>query len=218
MDPESLHQKVGGTEVQRLPVMPLSSGAVSGVDTLRRLCVDHAQGVIEIPSMRSVLQQVEGVLPELLDDERGWSGLKIVRAGTLSRLHRRFGNGFRVFLHRVDPCFEGQPFYHYHQWPMIVKVLEGAYEMGIGAAGGSEAPSIICAIKEIRAPFQYEMPNKNGWHYTRALGDQPTWSLAIIGEPWDRPQPYGATPEVEDVLLEEKRAMLAKFRSFYPKG
>lgn len=163
--------------------------------------------------MFTVLEQVEQELPQLLMEEEGWHSLHVTHDHPhVERLWRQWGN-FRIYLHRIHPCKHREALYHPHPWPQVVRVLGGAYEMGIGYGRGMRKPPIACTTV-VRRGFAYKMTSPNGWHYIRPIGAR-VLSVMVTGVPWKRESPRSSTP-LAPLSLETKRELLNLFRRHYP--
>jgi len=152
------------------------------------------------------LQQIERVkLYELLDDVSIWKSVNIdYHKPHVERLWCQLGN-YRISLHFIHPCKEGESLFHPHPWPGAIHVLEGEYEMGMGFSEGLEEPEIFSTIIS-QGSMYYEMPHKDGWHYVRPTKSV-CGSVMLSGEPWDREMP--AADEVGELgHLHNDRVMM----------
>ena len=136
--------------------------------------------------MLDVLESFEKVLDVLLEEDE-WQSLFIdYEKPFVERLWRQCGE-FRVNLHRIHPCEQGEALYHPHPWPSAMHVLSGVYETAVGCGIWNERPEFV--IKGvISGDFKYEMTRQNGWHYVRPV-DRPAMTLMVTGMPWNRPSP-----------------------------
>lgn len=181
------------------------------------VCRDYQGEPITVESMKHMLAACEEALPLLLSPEQEpeWQDMKLVDEATVFRLHRKIGK-YRLCLHKIEPCEEGDSIYHYHPGPISVHVIEGDYEMGIGHGSGPEAPPITCTMN-IPEGFTYEMPHKDGWHYVRLRNGKPSWSVMLLGELWKKPAPLDAKGvSFEKMSDDERRMIFERFRLFYP--
>lgn len=163
--------------------------------------------------MRTIIAEIERVLPQLLANGSEWQSLDVdYEPPRVERLWRDF-SGFRVYLHRIHPCAWNGALFHPHPWPSVVKILEGSYEMDVGYGPG-DAPPPIAATLLLPAGATYEMRERDGWHSVCPI-DRPALSLMVTGKPWDRwsPKPAGELKPLSD---EERRYLLAAFRRHYP--
>lgn len=134
------------------------------------------------------LHQAIQQLPVLLQDT--WESLDIdYHPPRVERLFRPFGEG-RLYLHRVHPCRKADALFHPHPWPCAIRVLSGRYEMGMGV--GRERP-VVASRLIATGPFDYEMTDRDAWHYVRAIG-APALSIMVTGAPWDRASPRPDRP------------------------
>ncbi len=163
--------------------------------------------------MLEILHEVEVALPGILrGDESLWKGLLVdYHLPVVERLWQDY-KGFRVCLHRIHPCASGEALFHPHPWPSAMRVLKGTYEMAIGYGAGEKEPPIAARIITC-AGSEYEMTDKDGWHYVRPISE-PTLSLMISGKPWTRPSPKSDRP-LKPLLVNERRDILDLFREFY---
>lgn len=166
--------------------------------------------------MRPQLEFVEGRMPEMLAMRQRWHGIKIPEDGGLLRLSFALDK-LRVCLHRIPPCPEGKSVFHYHQWPCIIRILEGDYEMGVGSGPASTggSPPVVCRM-EAGPGFVYEMPHQEGWHYVRPRSQKPTWSLMIMGDGWRQRPGIAEHLSCEPLTDVETNDMFEKFGLFYP--
>lgn len=186
----------------------------------RVICMDYAEKPIAYPSMRSLLEELEHELPEMLMHERRWSDVVIDASPALNRLYCNWRPGLRVCLHRIDPCVSDQlPVLHFHQWPSIMKIHKGGYKQALafGDTAGDTPP--ICATVDIGPGAIYEMVHPNLWH-APIPGKSPSWSTMISAMGTWR-TPMKDTPLTRDLRLprlspEDRSELFAQFRSFYP--
>jgi hypothetical protein len=163
--------------------------------------------------MIEILRDVEAELPQLLQDEAGWSSLLVdYHPPTVERLWRRWG-AYRIYLHRIHPCEEGEALFHPHPWPSAMRVLSGTYEMAVGYGPGETAPP-VAARMIVTGDFLYEMTDPDAWHFVRPLGDS-TFSLMVTGKPWDRTAPR-STKTLDPLSDAQRKAILEFFRERYP--
>jgi hypothetical protein len=83
-----------------------------------------------------MLQQLHDALvrlPAMLDDRARWDSLIINRRKPFTyRVFTQLEEGFRLCLHKFDPCFTQEAFFHPHPWPGAFVLLQGAYKMKVG--------------------------------------------------------------------------------------
>jgi hypothetical protein len=163
--------------------------------------------------MLEILAAVEKDLPQLLLKETAWQSLFIdYHPPTVERLWTTWGD-YRVYLHRIFPCDQGDALFHAHPWPSAMRILAGEYEMAVGYGPGATPPP-FAALMIVKGDFRYEMTDPDAWHYVRPLG-APTLSLMVTGKPWDRPVPRSNKPLVP--LPDPVRIELFRlFRERYP--
>lgn len=160
--------------------------------------------------MLEVLQEVEKELPKLLTDKGIWKGIYVdYHAPIVERLWCQWGE-YRIYLHRILLCGEGEALFHPHPWPSAMKVF-GEYEMGMGFGSGDNPPPIFTKIILGHGDV-YEMTHEDGWHYVRPLG-KPNFSIMVTGQPWNRRNP---SKKLHGLALEEERRLFRFFRTEYP--
>lgn len=163
--------------------------------------------------MLETLHAVERDLPRLLATREGWQSLRVdYHPPHVDRAYRAWG-ALRVYLHRILPCAPGEALYHPHPWPSAMRVLAGTYEMGVGYGAG-DAPPPLAARLIARGPMEYEMTERDAWHYVRPI-DAPAMTVMVTGAPWSRAAPRSPHPlaPLPDAELD---ALLAYFRGAYP--
>ncbi len=164
--------------------------------------------------MFETLSAIEAALPELLT-RRDWNSLRVTyEPPEVERVWRKWGE-HRILLHCIHPCAPGQPLFHPHPWPSIVKVLAGRYEMGVGYGTGVESPPIAMTMIA-GAGTTYAMTDRDSWHFVRPL-DEPSYSLMVTGKPWQRDMPRGDHPPQPALTPERVDELLRDFAGrFYP--
>ena len=133
--------------------------------------------------MLETLRDVEKALPDLLRDANAWKSVYVdYHPPIVERLWLNWGE-FRIYLHRIHPCAQGEALFHPHPWPSAMRILSGEYEMAVGYGKGEVAPP-IAALMLAAGDFRYEMTDPDAWHYVRSIGE-PTLSLMVTGNPTD---------------------------------
>ena len=165
--------------------------------------------------MLEKLYEAEAALPELLRDERAWTGVYAdAEKPVLRRLWRQWGD-HRIYLHAFDPCLPEESFAHPHPWSGIaIRVVDGRYEMTVGASADPSVvpPTVVTMIFEPGSV--YEMVHPHGFHGTRPIGG-PTYSLMVAGPPtWQENRVRGNTI-VRPLTPEERAHLFAVFRARY---
>ncbi|MEK7138284.1 MAG: hypothetical protein AAB787_02120 [Patescibacteria group bacterium] len=165
------------------------------------------------------LAGVEEQLPELLEDERGWTGVDVdYHPPRVERLWRQLGD-IRVYLHRIHYCDPGEALFHPHPWPSAMKVLKGQYKMAVGYGGGDTPPPV--AARLLLGPgSEYEMTNQDAWHYVRPTEEGGTvLTLMVTGLPWKLkrwvPKSEAPLKPLSDVA---RSYMFTEFRFHYPRN
>lgn len=132
-------------------------------------------------SMLDVLERADKLWPTLIEDRAIWTSVDVdYEPPRVERIWCPFGDGVRLFLHRIHPC--AKALFHPHPWPSAVKILSGLYEMEVGYSAGSETPP-VAALCQLSAGSSYEMTDPNGWHSVRPIGG-PSLSLMVTARPW----------------------------------
>ncbi len=130
------------------------------------------------------------------------------------RVHRLYTDfmNYRINLHKIYPCDKKDALLHAHPWPSVMEVLPGAkYEMGVGFSDGNNPEDVKMVLKMVsNKGFQYEMLNKNGWHYVRPI-DGCTYTLMITGKPWDRKSPK-SSKKLKPLHIDYENELLNYFK------
>jgi len=168
--------------------------------------------------MLSVLRKIiEFDLPGLLERRNEWQSVHVTyHPPRVERLWVQHGS-FRVLLHRIHPCEEGDALFHPHPWPSAVRVVSGQYEHKIGhiPEGGVTVHTLSTSI--LSGGDEYEMTAPRGWHSVRPLAG-PSDSVMVIGAPYPDPVQMPSPPTEKqgplsndrfDELFDEWKARLA---------
>jgi hypothetical protein len=168
-------------------------------------------------SFLQVLQRAESLLPKLLTDTNvEWTSLDVdYEPPRVERLWCQFEGRYRIYLHRIHPCFRA--LFHPHPWPSAVKVLSGAYEMGVGYGPGQALPPVAMTLM-LAAGSSYEMVDPDGWHYVRPLGISPCLSVMVTGSRWDRWSPGPAAGTLKPLKDQERSRLMTAFKLYYDVG
>jgi hypothetical protein len=141
--------------------------------------------------MLDLLHEAEKELPQLLASPDGWKSLLVdYHPPHVERVYREW-RGMRLCLHWIHPCERGEALFHPHPWPSAMRVLSGTYEMGVGYGEGDHAPP-VAALIVASGPMEYEMTDRDAWHYVRPLGGV-AMTLMVSGAPWQRSFPQAPT-------------------------
>jgi hypothetical protein len=161
------------------------------------------------------LQQLERVkIFDLLHSPELWNSLNInYHPPQVERLWCQLGV-YRLYLHFIHPCKEGEALYHPHPWPSAIHVLEGSYETGFGYGEGTEEPEVFGKVFVPNGGMYYDMTHKDGWHYVRPLGGVCS-TIMLAGEPWDREQVGKDYDELLPLSEDRKIVMLEYFKNFF---
>lgn len=159
------------------------------------------------------LADLERKLPTLLTYPERWNSLDVdYEPPRVERLWMDLDDGFRAYLHRIHPC--DKALFHPHPWPSAIKIVSGTYEMGVGYSAGHAPPEEATRVR-LSAGSSYVMVERDGWHYVRPLGSEPSLSIMVTGPKWDRwsPKPpftlHALAPDAAGKLL-------ADFKLRYP--
>lgn len=162
--------------------------------------------------MLDKLHKLEKELPSLLVGSE-WNSLEI-------DYHKPFvervfcdWNDCRVYLHIIHKCKAEDALFHTHPWPSAMKVLSGAYEMGIGYGAGDNPPPIATKLISY-GQMEYEMTDIDSWHYVRPLTDYAV-TIMITGKPWGRSSPK-ANYIMKPLSEKRKKEILEVFLFYYP--
>lgn len=173
--------------------------------------------------MLKLLNQYIRLLPNLLESASNWNSLYIdYETPHVYRLWRQMDEDHRLMLHKIMPC--EKPYVHTHPWPSAIKILEGAYEMGLGAHGcGTWTCDGICdtytaATMILTSGVQYEMIEPYAWHYVKPLNQTPSYSIMVIGKPWAHPHGKSDKKPANPLDAETCEALLYKFKSLLNQG
>ena len=161
------------------------------------------------------LQQLERVkIFDLLHQPDVWQSLNIdYHPPHVERLWCQLGV-YRLYLHFIHPCGEGESFFHPHPWPCAIHVLEGSYETGFGYGEGTEEPEILSKIIVPNGGMYYDMTSKNAWHYVRPIGGVCS-SVMLAGQLWDREMPEVDKGELGSLHNDRVVVMLEYFKNHY---
>ncbi len=132
-------------------------------------------------SMLEILERADRMWPTLIEDLALWTSVDVdYEPPRVERIWCPFGDGVRLFLHRIHPCETA--LFHPHPWPSAVRVLAGPYEMAVGYGAGPEAPP-VAALCRLATGSSYAMENPNGWHSVRPISGL-SLSLMVTAKPW----------------------------------
>ena len=122
----------------------------------------------------------------------------------VERLWQNFGDGFRIYMHKIHPCQPHETFFHRHPWPSAIYVEEGVYEMLVGTGTGDQPPETGVRII-LPAGSSYEMVRPNDWHSVRPHKEA-SYSTFVTARPfpsWKQtpiPQQRELTPGEAEAL------------------
>jgi hypothetical protein len=160
-----------------------------------------------------LLRKVESDhLPGWLYQPEKWNSVYVdYEPPFVERLWLQLDDEHRLFLHHIAPCREQQALWHPHPWPSIVKVMQGSgYEHGVGYDGTGEGKAPVAMTQVVHGSMTYEMLSPHVWHYVRPLW--PSWSIMIIGKPFESPSPgYVRPTKALSPLAEGRKSYMLDF-------
>jgi hypothetical protein len=163
--------------------------------------------------MLDLLHRAEAQLPTLLREAGCWNSIYIdYHPPFVERLWCEIDDGYRLYLHRIHPCAREDALMHPHPWPSAMRIVSGAYEMGVGSSESSVAPPLTCTLI-LRKGSEYEMVEPHGWHYVRPLVE-PSLSVMVTGKPWGRESPK-STKQLGTLSTSVVSEMLSLFQAEY---
>jgi len=147
------------------------------------------------PDTMAALQEAEKLIIQLIEDEAAWKTLDITyEKPRVQRVWRPLDglldglfDGYRLSLHRIHPCAEGESYMHPHTWAAAMRMLAGRYEMVTGYGEGLEP--VILGKSILMPGSYYSMEHPNYFHSVRPLDDKPADSVMISGRPTGRRMP-----------------------------
>lgn len=154
--------------------------------------------------LRKLLAQVEAELPQMLDDQERWHDMVVsYHPPLVERLWTQYDDDHRVLLHRIHHVDEehGDPLWHNHPWPSIVKVIQGSYTMMAGVWEHGEQVPKAEFFFELTEGCIYEMPTQCSWHDVNPIGPGTSLSIMVTGRPFKtmhmHPDVEPTTPQPE---------------------
>ena len=167
-----------------------------------------------------MLNKLLAIMPNisyLLTDHDRWDSLIINRRKPHTyRVFTQLEDGYRLCLHKFNPCDRHEAFAHPHPWPGAFFIVSGSYRMNIGYSKDRESAPENVAEVVLTTGSSYEIINPLTWHSVIPLEE--TYTIMLNGEPWG---PEIAHKEVrttkgkdlEKMSKEELSAHLGKFNS-----
>lgn len=159
---------------------------------------------------------MERELPQLLREPNSWNSLWVnYHPPFVERLWRSWGDGCRIYLHRIHPCFKSEALFHPHPWPSVIKVCsDSGYEMGVTYGHQNQGTAITL---ELAGGSVYEMLDPLGWHYVRPT-DKPSLSIMVTGKPWpfSLPNVESPTKPLEPLSIHQAMKLMDDFLRLYP--
>lgn len=119
---------------------------------------------------------------------------------------------YRVFLHRIHPCGEGEALFHPHPWPSAVRIMSGRYEHQIAQAAPLEhsgpdqepVPDDPLARMILCVGSEYEITDPRTWHSVRPV-EGPSDSIMVVGPKYDPPVTMPKAPREKQGPLSQER-------------
>lgn len=159
------------------------------------------------------LKKLESQLPQFLESPDEWNSIYVdYHKPFVERLWRQIGED-RLYLHKIYPCQSSEALLHSHPWPSAVKIVNGAYEMGVGYSSKANLTPEVTSKLVLNPGVYYEMLSPFDWHYVCPL-DVPSYSLMTSGLPFHS-QNRVAHPELKTLNEKIKKELLDYFRNFY---
>jgi len=166
--------------------------------------------------MLNKLNEVMTLLPGFLKEPWRWDSLLINRRKPWTwRVFADLGDGYRVCLHRFEPCHTHEAFEHPHPWPGAFMLLSGAYKMRVLKSADRTSKPFPVAEFVLRAGSAYEITEPTTWHSVIPL--ETTYTVMVNGPPW--PADYAHVDvrttkgkDLEKLSEEELAIHLADFR------
>lgn len=125
---------------------------------------------------------IESKLVYGLSDPKNWDTLVINRRKPHTYRMWTYIDGYRVCLHRFNPCEADEVFAHPHPWPGAFLMLKGEYIHDIGVSRyHNDKPEWL--YREIIHPgTMYEITHPRTWHKVQPTKE--TWTIMVNGEPF----------------------------------
>lgn len=131
-------------------------------------------------------QLLRSSLPTLLKDRSKWDSLIVNRRKPHTyRVFTTLDNGNRVCLHKFNPCDTHEAFEHPHPWPGAFIILDGSYQMRIGASKDREDKTPYPVAEFIMRKWaSYTIKEPLTWHAVVPL--ETTYTVMVNGKPFDQ--------------------------------
>ena len=134
--------------------------------------------------MLTKLYDAMELVPQLVSKREVWDSLIINRRKPYTyRVFTTLENGFRLCLHKFDPCDTHESFSHPHPWPGAFTVLSGSYQMSIGYSVNREEKPHLATSLELTRYSSYEIINPLTWHSVVPL--ETTYTVMVNASPWE---------------------------------
>lgn len=175
--------------------------------------------------MHPVMEEIEGKLPLLLEEQECWKSLfidyqkpylmRIYRDVKSSTLNATVRVSLHYFLPDPDPKTDaGEFLYHPHAWASSMRILEGSYCQSHGFANGRGLrllPEKLCRTVHFQGD-SYAMNHPWLWHEVNPFPNQAVMTLMVtyIPEVWDQEAPQ-STKKLRALTEEEMQFMFSEF-------
>lgn len=160
----------------------------------------------------TMLGKIEKLLPELLLNN-DWNSVNVdYHPPRVERLWQQYGV-LRINLHRIYATPSSEALFHQHPWPSAMRVLNGAYEMGLSFGSKDNAPPLAATLT-LNEGSCYEMIHPDSWHYVAPVSDI-TYSLMISGCPWPEREKKSSL-QLKTLPDNSKKEILNFFQTKYP--
>jgi hypothetical protein len=172
--------------------------------------------------MLEILKDAEHALTHYLEPDHEWNSLLVnYHKPHVWRLWTQMTSEYRILLHKIHLCKEGEALLHPHPWPAAMKIFVPAgtegYETGVGwdHPEAADAPAMPAKFM-LQTQSTYEMTDYHAWHYVRPVGG-PIYSLMVIGAPYDvvKQKRFGQLREHKQLTEGQRDELLTFFRAIY---
>lgn len=156
-------------------------------------------------------------IPALLETPDSWKTLFVdYEFPHVERLYMPIeGSGIFVSLHKIHPCPNGinDCLIHRHDYPTLVHILQGEYEMEVAHEEGAQIPKAYGCRNFYGPGSTYIMASPDQWHRVNPVGT-PTYSIMITGLPFARPK-VNVVPRQRELTTEEKHNLIQDFKEIF---
>ena len=165
-------------------------------------------------SILKKLKEIEKtVLVGMMKDPSIWKSLDInYHPPRVERLYTDY-DGYRICLHKIYSCKNGEALYHPHPWSAAFHILDGKYETGFGYSETEDEPKILSKVITIGEMY-YEMTDPNTWHYVKPFQQHDfCYSIMLSGDKFENINPAvkKADRELKPLSEEKSTSLLQSF-------